>query len=482
MLPLNQPADDFEGFQKIHLMGIGGAGMSGLALLLEEMGYEVSGCDVAHSYYIEKVNSKGIQFRMGHSHEHIDEFSPDVLVCSSAIPSGNAEILYARERGIPVFKRAEVLSWLFNRRIGIGISGTHGKTTTASMIGLIFEHAGLEPTVAIGGELCDIGGNAKLGKGQHMIAELDESDGSFELFNSHIAVVTNADWDHVDYYPSHRSVLDAYSRFLDNRCSSGKAIVCGEDKGLATLLEKGIGGDVITYGWGNAWDWGAHEVIHKSGGGVSFKVLHNGREAGSLALQISGDHNVLNALAACAVASSFSIPFDTTTEALKTFRGAKRRLQHMGKIANIDVFDDYGHHPKEVSATLTALRKMFPDRRIMAVFQPHRFTRTAAMYREFADVLTLADEIFLMPIYPADEMPIEGIDSNLIGDLVNQKGHRTFRLCSGSDDVVDKICELVKDGDVVTTIGAGDVFIVGEKVIQRLQKTGLPNNAVALET
>ncbi|KUL04327.1 MAG: UDP-N-acetylmuramate--L-alanine ligase [Synergistales bacterium 54_9] len=463
-------------------MGIGGAGMSGLALLLRQMGFDVSGCDVAHSCYIDKLNTAGIQFRIGHSREHIEEFHPDALVCSSAIPSGNAEILFAMKNGVPVFKRAEVLSWIFNRRIGIGISGTHGKTTTSSMVGCVFESVGLEPTVAIGGELCDIGGNAKLGRGQHMIAELDESDGSFELFKSHVAVVTNADWDHVDYYPSLHSVLSAYERFLDNRAKGGKAIVCGEDKGLTALLEKGIEGEVITYGWGSSWDWGAHEVVHKPGGGINFKVLHRGREIGPVTLQVSGDHNVLNALAACVVASCFFIPFEKTAEALQTFRGAKRRMQHMGKISNIDVFDDYGHHPKEVAATLTALRKMFPGRRLMTVFQPHRFTRTAAMYREFADVLTLADEIFLMPIYPADEMPIEGIDSNLIGDLMNQKGLRNFRLCSGSDEVVAQVCEFIKDGDVITTIGAGDVFTVGEKVIQQLQKTGLPTNAVALET
>ncbi len=464
-------------------MGIGGAGMSGLALLLKQSGLNVTGCDVSRTYYIKKISDMGIQFSLGHSHEHLEEYSPDALIYSSAIPADNRELLEAERRGLPVFKRAEVLSWLFNQRIGVGVAGTHGKTTTASMTGLIFEEAGLNPTVAIGGELCDIGGNAKLGGGPHMIAELDESDGSFELFRSNLAVITNADWDHVDYYPNFSSVLDAYSRFLANRTRDGIAIVCGEDKGSGLLLEGRIEEPVLTYGWGYSWDWGAANVTHNQGGGVSYTVLRKGEPAGEIRLQVSGDHNVLNSLAACAVADISGIGLDVAAKALKTFSGAKRRLQWTGGVRNrdIDVFDDYGHHPREVSATLTTLKTMFPERRILTVFQPHRFTRTAAMYREFADVLTMSDEIFLLPIFAADEIPIDGVTSTLIGDLVVQKGHRSFSLCNNMDEVVSLVCSQAKSGDVITTIGAGDVFTVGEKILEHMKGVTAPSDAMAIE-
>ncbi len=465
-------------------MGIGGAGMSGLALLLRQLGKNISGCDVSHTYYIHKIAPNGIDFVLGHDKKHLERFHPEAIVYSSAIPPETEELIEAHRLGIPVFKRAEVLSWLFNMKKGIGIAGTHGKTTTASMVGMILENAGMDPTVAIGGELCDIGGNAKLGSGPHMVAELDESDGSFELFRSQVAVVTNADWDHVDYYPNFNSVLNAYERFLSNRAAEGKAIVCGEDKGLSMLLQGKIKGDHLTYGWGTKWDWGAYDVRHTLGGGVTYTVYREGSPVCDVLLQVSGEHNVLNSLAACAAADSIGIPIEVSAQALKAFKGAKRRLQHMGSVSaiKVDIYDDYGHHPREISATLNTLKKMFPERRVMAVFQPHRFTRTAAMYKEFADVLGMADGIFLLPIFPADEVPIEGVSSSLIGDLVVQKGHRAYDFCSDMDEVVNKLCSSVREGDVITTIGAGDVCMVGEKILQRLERKGVPIDAVAVKS
>ncbi|HOI81097.1 MAG: UDP-N-acetylmuramate--L-alanine ligase [Thermovirgaceae bacterium] len=473
----------FENLERVHLMGIGGAGMSGLALLLRQIGMKISGCDVSHTYYINKISPNGIEFALGHDKEHLDRFKPDAIVFSSAIPSETEELVEAARRGIRIFKRAEVLSWLFNLRKGIGVAGTHGKTTTASMIGLILENAGLDPSVAIGGELCDIGGNAKLGQGAHMVAELDESDGSFELFRSHVAIVTNADWDHVDYYPSFSSVLKAYERFLSNREPGGAAIICGEDKGLSALLQNRINGRHLTYGWGARWDWGAQDVSHNRGGGVTYTLSRNGTPACEIFLQVSGEHNVLNSLAACAAADTIGIPLEVAAQALRTFKGAKRRLQHMGSIVSleVDIFDDYGHHPREIAATLGTLKKMFPERRVMAVFQPHRFTRTAAMYRDFAEVLSMADGVFLLPVFPADEMPIEGVSSTLIGDILKQKGHKGYDFCSDMDEVVTRICSRVREGDVIATIGAGDVSIVGEKIQQRLERKGVTLDAVAIK-
>ncbi len=480
---MNDFAGRIENLKNIHLMGIGGAGMSGLALLLRQIGMNVSGCDVSHTYYIHKIAPIGIDFVLGHDKSHLERFNTEAIVYSSAIPPETEELLEAQRRGIPAFKRAEVLSWLFNMKKGIGIAGTHGKTTTASMLGLILENAGLDPTVAIGGELSDTGGNAKLGSGAHMVAELDESDGSFELFRSQVAIVTNADWDHVDYYPNFGSVLMAYERFLSNRESDGTAIICGEDKGLSMLLQGRIKGKYTTYGWGLKWGWGAQNVRHNPGGGVTYTVSRDGLPVCDIVLQVSGEHNVLNSLAACAAANAIGIPVEVSSQALRIFKGAKRRLQHMGSISGIkvEVFDDYGHHPREISATLNTLKKIFPERRLMAVFQPHRFTRTAAMYKEFADVLSLADGIFLLPIFPADEIPIEGISSNLIGDLVVQKGHGSYDFCSDMDEVVNKVCSSVREGDVITTIGAGDVCMVSEKILQRLERKGVPHGAVAVK-
>lgn len=481
---MNDFAGQLENLKNIHLMGIGGAGMSGLALLLRQLGKNVSGCDVSHTYYIHKIAPNGIDFVLGHDKSHLERFEPEAIVFSSAIPSETEEINEARRRGIPVLKRAEVLSWFFNMRKGIGIAGTHGKTTTASMIGMILENAGMDPTVAIGGELCDIGGNAKLGSGPHMVAELDESDGSFQLFRSEVAVVTNADWDHVDYYPNFNSVLKAYESFLSNRTPGSKAIVCGEDKGLSLLLQGRIKGDYETYGWGTKWDWGAYNIRHNHGGGVTYTISREGAPVCDVSLQVSGEHNVLNSLAACVAANAIGIPVAVSSQVLRSFKGAKRRLQHIGSLSSIkvDVYDDYGHHPREVSATLNTLKKMYPERRLMAVFQPHRFTRTAAMYKEFADVLAMADGIFLLPIFPADEIPIDGISSNLIGDLVVQKGHRAYDFCSDMDEVVNKLCSSVREGDVITTIGAGDVCLVSEKILQRLERKGVPFDAVAIKS
>jgi len=291
-------------------MGIGGAGMSGLALLLKELGYEVSGCDVNRTSYVDRVIEKGIDFVIDHEMGHLDAYSPDLLIYSSAIPDQNEELQEAFRRDIIVAKRADVLSWLFNSKKGIGIAGTHGKTTTSSMIAMILEQAGLEPTVAIGGELCDIGVNAKLGSGPYMVAELDESDGSFEGFAPEITIVTNADWDHVDHYPDITSVLNAYQRFMAKTKDGGTAIVCGEDSGIRKLypLISSVT-TTETYGFGTGWDWGACNLVHLEGGGVLFSVYHQGKEICEMKLSISGDHNILNSLAAIVVARRLNIPF-----------------------------------------------------------------------------------------------------------------------------------------------------------------------------
>ncbi len=463
---------DIEASKRIHLMGIGGAGMSGLALLLKDMGLSVTGCDAARTTYIKKLSQRGVEVLMGHDGEHLDRFSPDLLVYTSAIDDSHPEIQRARELGIRIAKRAEVLSAIFNHRRGIGVAGTHGKTTTSSMLALVMERCDMSPTVAIGGELCDIGCNAKLGSGDVMVAELDESDGSFELFSPQVAVVTNVDWDHVDHYASMDQVTDAFVRFVGKIKDGGALVICAEDGGNQRVLN-GIqsGGDVhvIRYGWGTSWDWGAVNVHPLKGGGIEADVYRRGELRGHISLSVSGEHNVLNALATCAVADLFGVSFESVAKVLKSFRGAKRRLQRVGSADGIDVLDDYGHHPREIKATISAVRGALPGRRILVVFQPHRYTRTQAMYRDFASVLALADRSFILPIYPADEEPIEGVSSDLIaGSFPDGVGDPVC--CDSFEDAVERVRETCVPGDVVLTVGAGSISCLGERILRSIEE------------
>ncbi len=458
--------------QRVHLMGIGGAGVSGLAILLKQMGAQVSGCDMARTFYVNRVEQQKIKVTLEHHPNHLDIYKPDLLIYTSAIPDDHAEIVEARRRGIAVAKRGEVLSWFFNKRSGVGVAGTHGKTTTSSMISLIAEQANCSPTVAIGGELSDIGCNAKLGSGDFMVAELDESDGSFELFNPEIAVVTNIDWDHMDHYPSYDLVLEAFERFVRGRKDGGACIVCAEDAGVLKLLERVRPcDDFITYGWGTGWDWGATEVCHVLGGGVAYMVNHKGRKVGKVVLSVSGEHNVLNSLAAIAASSLMGIPFDCAVGALRSFTGAQRRLQLVDEVGSVLIYDDYAHHPNEIHATLSTLRKIFPHRRIVVAFQPHRYTRTEAMYGQFAAALCQADRIYLLPVYSADEKPIAGVSSQLIADAVRECDRPRFVLCDSFGDVLSCISLDATDDDLIITIGAGSVGGLGRKIAERIADT-----------
>lgn len=472
---------NLDGVRYIHLMGIGGAGMSGLALLLKELGFKVSGCDMSYGFYVDKVTKAGIDFNIGHSPGHLDEFEPDLVVYSSAIPESNEELCAARSRNFKVAKRAQMLSAIFDVRYGIGVSGTHGKTTTSSMISMVLGGAGLDPTVAIGGELCDIGCNAKLGQGPHMVAELDESDGSFLSFHPTISVITNVDWDHVNYYPTFDSVLESFSAFTGNLRQGGVTVLCGEDSGVQRLmLETKSDFPKITYGWGNNWDWGATNVEYNQGGGVAFDVIRYGATIGRLALTVSGDHNVMNALASCVVADLLSVPFQVTCDNLRLFSGAKRRLQFKGKTETVDVYDDYGHHPREVEATIKAVSQSFPGRKIFVVFQPHRYTRTLAMADDFARVLAQADKVVLLPVYAADELPVKGVSSALISEPLINSGHPCFSMVDRREDAIDRITSLVDDGDIVITVGAGDVSEIGDVLVDEISRREILPRSVAL--
>lgn len=473
---------DIENVKHVHLMGVGGAGMSGLALLLKAMDFEVSGCDMVDTFYLQRVRASGVDIMMGHHRKHLDHFAPDLIIHTSAIPQDHPELIEARKRGITVARRAEVLSLLFNARRGIGVAGTHGKTTTSSMISLIAERAGINPTVAIGGELCDIGGNAKLGTGEFMVAELDESDGSFEFFSPDISVVTNVDWDHIDHYPSFEDVLEAFGRFVAGRKEGAPLILCGEDSGAGRFLDHNHGekGRLISYGWGCGWSWGATDVRHAVGGGVTFTANRDGAEIGKVTLKVSGEHNVLNSLAALAAAHEMGIPFEVAAEALTAFTGAKRRLQFVGEARDIVIYDDYGHHPREIDATLGAIARMFPGRDLHAIFQPHRYTRTEALFKDFAKALSCVKNVYLLPIYSADEQPIAGVSSFLIADELSSTSRDEVAVCGDFAEATTLVCETVKPGDLVLTIGAGSVEKLGRQILRELERSVTLCNASAV--
>ncbi len=455
--------------KNIHLMGIGGAGMSGLAILLDQLGANVSGCDEGNNTYTEKLKKHGIAIEHGHSASHFEKYNPDIVVFSSAIPQDHPEMTAAWQKGIKVSRRAEVLSIIFNARRGVGIAGTHGKTTTSSMISLTAEMAGIDPSVAVGGEVIEIGTNAKLGKGEYMVAELDESDRSFVYFHPEIAVITNIDWDHRDHYMTFKAVTDAFNEFLSNRKEMGKNILCMEDPGVKILFsDYGVKDGVVTYGWGTSWNWGAADIKHLNGGGAKYRLYHDGKEVDEVELKVSGEHNILNSLATCAAAFEMGIPFDVVKRALACFSGAKRRLQKMGQVGDILVYDDYGHHPNEIKATLNTVRKIFAGRRIIAVFQPHRFSRTAALYKEFAQVLSYADRAFILPIYSSSEEPMEGVSSQMIFDAITPDKKSHYELCGNFDDLLKSVCNMASDGDIILTIGAGSVGTLGKRICETL--------------
>lgn len=460
--------------QNIHLMGVGGSGMSALAVLLHEIGANVSGCDTVSSSYTEKLESQGIPVKIGHDQHHINEFMANILVYSSAIPNDHPEILRAWQQGITVCRRAEILSAVFNSHRGVGVAGTHGKTTTSSMISVVLENAGLDPSIAVGGEVLQLKTNAKLGKGEFMSAELDESDRSFVYFHPEIAVVTNIDWDHRDHYMTFKSVTDAFAEFLSNVKENGCAILYSDDPGVKILLKDyKIDKEIVTYGLGKDFDYGALNLSYIDGGGIRYDLYKNGKFVTEIELQISGEHNVLNSLATIAACEKCGLSIEQIKPGLALFIGAKRRLQKKGEVAGVLVYDDYGHHPSEIAATLKTMRQIFKNRRIVAIFQPHRFSRTAALYKEFAEALSLADRALILPIYGSDEKPIDGISSKLIFDAASNDARSHYELSGSFDDLVNTVCNVARPGDVFLTLGAGSVGTLGEKILDNLKKTRL---------
>ncbi len=456
----------FRKVERIHFVGIGGIGMSGIAEVLHNLGYAISGSDLADSEITRRLARMGVRYATGHRAENVAQ--ADVVVVSSAVTATNVEVLTAKAGKIPVIPRAEMLAELMRMKYGVAVAGSHGKTTTTSLIGTVLAKGGLDPTLVIGGRLNSLGANAKLGQGEFMVAEADESDGSFLKLNPMVAVVTTIDREHLDFYQNLAEIQQAFSQFLNKVPFYGFCVVCADEPNIRAILPD-LTKKVFTYGLHGDVDYSAREVRTQGLGSV-FVAMHHGNELGAVALNIPGLHNIRNALAAIATGVELDIPFAPIREALHDFSGIHRRFEVKGEALGITVVDDYGHHPTEIDATLRTARLVWPDRRLVAVFQPHRYTRTQALWQEFCPPLLAADVLLVTEVYGAGELPIAGVSGALIWEGVRALDHPQALYLPQSEDLAAEMLRHARPGDVVLTLGAGDIWKVGEQLLKALQE------------
>ncbi len=449
---------------RIHFVGIGGVGMSGLAEILLSFPLSISGCDSADSDTTRRLVSLGIPIEIGHDISHLDR--ADLLVITSAIGDDNEEVRLARSRGIPVIRRAEMLAEIMRLKQGIGVAGTHGKTTTTSMIGAILTAAGFDPTILVGGRAHYLGTNARLGKGEWLVAEADEYDRSFLELTPVLAVVTNVEEDHLDCYLDLAEIMNAFTTFA-NRVPFYGAVFIGLDDPNASDLLPRLSRRAVTFGESPQASLRARDVALDATGARFFVAGDEPGFSGEAFLPLPGRHNVRNALAALAVARELSIPFATAAGALAKFDGVARRFETKGERNGVRVIDDYAHHPTEITATLLAARQTHPQSRIVALFQPHLFSRTRDFAREFGRALNGADVALVTDVYPSREAPIAGVTGALVVEAATSFGHRNARFVPRREDVVALLDELLVPGDLLLTMGAGDVYRLGEEYLNR---------------
>ena len=442
--------------------------MSGIAEVLLNLGYAVSGSDLHESETTRRLQKLGGLVHTGHNPDWIE--GADVVVVSSAVRQDNPEVQAARAAMVPVIPRAEMLAELMRlNKYGIAVAGSHGKTTTTSLVGWLLAEAGLDPTVVIGGRVDSFGGsNAKLGEGEFLVAEADESDGSFLKLAPVLEIVTNIDLEHVDYYQDIDQIKDAFLAFIDKIPFYGAAILCLDDPHVADILPR-IEKRVITYGMSSQANISARAVTVQ-GLTTYFEVLADTTVLGEIALPLAGQHNIYNALAAVAVGTELEIPFATIAAALKSFSGVQRRLQIKGERKGVLVIDDYGHHPTEIRATISALRDALPERRLIVLFQPHRFTRTKGLMKEFNTAFHAADILILTEIYAASEQPLTGVTSAALLDSIKQHGQRQATLVPEVNEVPVAVLPMLAPGDVVLTLGAGDIWQAGVRLLELLDE------------
>jgi UDP-N-acetylmuramate--alanine ligase len=458
----------FRGVRQIHFVGIGGIGMSGIAEVLLSLGenFHVTGSDLKRSPITDRLESMGATIWEGHSGEHVSE--ADVVVCSSAVRDDNPEVLAARQRLVPVIPRAEMLAELMRLyRHGIAIAGTHGKTTTTSMIAHLMTNTQLDPAVVVGGRVASLGSNARLGSGEYIVVEADESDGSLLLLTPTIAVLTNIDADHLDFFTGGiDQIKRCFSTFANRVPFYGTIILCLDDQNVQAIIPE-ITRRTISYGLAAQADVSAWQIQMDSNFGSEFKVRAFGEEMGTMRLEVPGLHNVYNALAAVAAGLDLNLKFEVIAESLKSFRGAERRFQIKGEKSGVTVVDDYGHHPTEIKATLSAARTS--GRRVVTLFQPHRYTRTRDLMDDFARSFYGADVLMVADIYAASEDPIEGVNSRVLVEKIERFGHRHVEYVGPVAGAATKLKEIVQKGDLVVTLGAGNVWQAGDELLRILE-------------
>lgn len=448
----------------VHFVGVGGIGMSGLAEILTNLEFEVSGSDLREGENTRGLVALGVRIDVGHHSRNV--VGADVVVYSSAISLENPEIVAAFELGIPVISRAEMLAELMRVKYGVAIAGSHGKTTTTSLVATVLRAAGLDPTVVVGGRMASFGSNAKLGTGDLLVAEADESDGSFLRLTPTIAVVTNIDAEHLDHYGTHEKLKDAFVEFVEKVPFYGLAVLCLDHPHVQQLLPR-VKRRHVTYGLSHQADYSARN-IESEGIVTRFQAYRMGQDLGTFQVRLPGLHNVQNTLAAIAVADELEVPFDVLRESLASFHGVARRFSVVDEYRGMILVDDYGHHPAEIRATLAAARSAYPGR-VRVAFQPHRYSRTKNLFGEFARAFNDADEVILADVYPAGEAPIEGADSGHLAEAIRHHGHHQVSYEPERERLVERLASEAQAGDVIIALGAGDINKILGQLAARLR-------------
>jgi UDP-N-acetylmuramate--alanine ligase len=458
----------FHRIQHVHFVGVGGIGMSGIAEVLLNMGFRVSGSDLRRSDVTARLESLGAKIYEGHSAEHVN--GAHVVVRSTAVRADNPEVLEARRRSIPVIPRAEMLGELMRLKPHtVAVAGSHGKTTTTSMIATVLAHAGLDPTVVVGGVVGAMGSNARLGKSDLMVVEADESDRSFLMLSPTFAVVTNIDREHMDVYADMADVRKSFADFVNKVPFYGASVLCLDDPHVQAVIPEVVRRR-ITYGLSAQADIAAREVRYDQKFGSKYQARLMGEPVGEISLRVPGLHNIYNSLAAIAIGLELEVPFATIRKALSEFTGVNRRFQLMGDAAGVIVVDDYGHHPTEIRATLVAAKLGAAGRRMVVLFQPHRYTRTQDLMDEFARSFNNADVLMVTDIYAANEDPIEGVSGESVVEAVSSFGHKDARHVGSVEDATQALLNEVHENDMVITLGAGNVHRVGENLVELLKE------------
>lgn len=457
----------FRHVKRIHFIGIGGIGMSGIAEVLCNLGFVVSGSDIKKSKNTDRLEAMGMKVSEGHAAENVGD--AQVVVYSSAVKPDNPEVVVAKEKGIPVIPRAEMLAELMTLKpYAVAVAGTHGKTSTTSMVATLLVHAGVDPTTVVGGVVDTLGSNAKLGASEWFVTEADESDRSFLMLYPTIAVVTNIDKEHMESYKGMDDVVQCFTDFVNKVPFFGAAIICLDDPNVQLIIPN-IKRRRVTYGMTAQADISAHDIRYNDTFGSNFTVWRGDEILGEIALPVPGKHNVYNALAATAVALELEISFEKIAEAFANFKNANRRFQFKGEEKGITVVDDYGHHPTEILATLSAAKNSSGGRRTVVVFQPHRYSRTQELMDEFALSFNNADVLYVLDIYAASEAPIEGITAEVLTENIRKYGHKNATYIGDVDSAAAKVVSNLQAGDLVITLGAGSVTRLSDEILEHLR-------------